>query len=63
MGGTRKIVGSPYRFSHSDAGVSGPAPLRGEHNRQVLEEWIAMDSRDIDALKSVGVLLEEHEGG
>ncbi len=63
VGGTRKIVGSPYRFSHSDAGVSGPAPLRGEHNRQVLEEWIAMDSRDIDALKSAGVVLEEHEGG
>ena len=39
-GGTRPLTQSPYRFSAATSGVRGPAPHRGEHNAQVLEEWL-----------------------
>jgi crotonobetainyl-CoA:carnitine CoA-transferase CaiB-like acyl-CoA transferase len=41
-GGTRPIPQSPYRFSGAASGVRGPAPWRGEHNAEVLREWLGM---------------------
>lgn len=58
-GGTRRIVGSPYHFTHSQAGVRGPAPLRGEHNSEVLGEWIGIRGEEMEVLVSSGVLLQE----
>lgn len=58
-GGTRPIVQSPYRFSDAASGVRGPAPHRGEHNRAVLEDWLAMDDEAIEALHEAGVLLTD----
>ena len=48
-GGTRPMADSPYRFSQARSGVRGPAAHRGEHNRQVLREWLSMADVDIDA--------------
>jgi crotonobetainyl-CoA:carnitine CoA-transferase CaiB-like acyl-CoA transferase len=42
-GGTRPIVQSPYRFSNAESGVRGPAPWKGEHNAEVLEEWLGIE--------------------
>jgi crotonobetainyl-CoA:carnitine CoA-transferase CaiB-like acyl-CoA transferase len=39
-GSTRPIADSPYRFSGAKAGVRGPAAYKGEHNREVLEDWL-----------------------
>jgi crotonobetainyl-CoA:carnitine CoA-transferase CaiB-like acyl-CoA transferase len=58
-GGTRPIPQSPYRFSKARSGVRGPAPYRGEHNRDVLTEWLDKPSDDIDALTDAGVLQQE----
>ncbi len=58
-GGTRRVVRSPYRFSRSESVVRGPAPLRGEHNREVLADWLELSPPDIDALESSGVLLSD----
>lgn len=58
-GGTRPIVRAPYRFSGSDAGEPAVAPFRGEHNRDVLRDWLGLDSAAIDALHTGAVLLTD----
>lgn len=55
-GGTRSITQSPYRFSNAKSGVRGPAPHRGEHNHQVLDEWLNLTPATVDMLVSKGVL-------
>ena len=58
-GGTRSVVQSPYRFSNAESGVSGPAPHRGEHNDEVLREWLRLTQREIADLTSTGALIAE----
>ncbi len=60
-GGTRPVVQSPYRFSAARSGVRGPAPHRGEHNGDVLTEWLGKDAGAIEALHAAGVLLVDEE--
>ncbi len=56
QGGLREVVQSPYRFSNADAGVRGPAPWQGEHNHDVLRDWLGLNDDGIarwqHALKS-----------
>lgn len=58
-GGERRVVQSPYRFSDADAGVAGPAPFRGEHNDEVLREWLGMTEVELAELSSTEALLSE----
>ncbi|MFI4934109.1 MAG: CaiB/BaiF CoA transferase family protein [Caulobacterales bacterium] len=58
-GGVRPVAQSPYRWSNAVSGVRGPAPYRGEHNRQVLAEWLAKSDADVEALERAGVLTRE----
>jgi CoA:oxalate CoA-transferase len=58
-GGTRRIPRLPYRYSASRVAASRAAPLRGEHNRDVLREVLGLDDARIDALVAEGVLLSE----
>lgn len=60
-GGTRPITQSPYRFSTAKSGVRGPAPHRGEHNREVLAEWLGYEDGQIQALMDLGVLQRDAE--
>ena len=62
-GGTRPVVRSPWRFSHSEARVRGPAPRRGEHNGDVLRELLGYDEARIEALRAAGVLAAEPADG
>ena len=55
VAGPYKSVPSPVRFSRSPASVRRPAPLTGEHNRDVLRE-VGLDDDTIDALEAAGVL-------
>lgn len=55
-GGRRPIPQSPYRFSAARSGVRGPAPWQGEHNREVLCEWLGKSAADVEALIASGVL-------
>lgn len=59
IGGTRRVIQSPYRFSAATSGLRGPAPYRGEHNTDVLRSWLGSADAEIDALASAGVLLRE----
>jgi crotonobetainyl-CoA:carnitine CoA-transferase CaiB-like acyl-CoA transferase len=58
-GGTRPIPQSPYRYSAARSEVRGPAPHRGEHNAQVLAEWLGRGEADVAALSEAGVLLRD----
>ena len=56
VGGTRPITQSPYRFSAARSGVRGPAPHRGEHNIEVLQDWLGRSAAQVQALHGSGVL-------
>ena len=60
-GGTRPVTQSPYRFSGADSGVRGPAPHRGEHNREVLADWLDLSPDEIAQLEVGAVLLMDEE--
>lgn len=55
-GGTRPMADSPYRFSDAAAGVSGPAAHQGEHNQDVLQDWLKMSHNDIQRLVAAEIL-------
>ena len=55
-GGARPVAQSPYRWSSARSGVKGPAPHRGEHNREVLAEWLGLTNDEISDLHATGVL-------
>ena len=59
VGGKRLTTQSPYWFSDADSGARGPAPYRGEHNREILSRWLGRSDTEIDALEQAGVLLEQ----
>ena len=52
-GGQRLTTQSPYRFSESKAQVRGGAPHLGEHNVEVLQEWLSMSAADQAAFATV----------
>lgn len=49
-GGTRKVIRNPYRMSHTDFSDIGVASFRGEHNVEVLDEWLGQSADGIEAL-------------
>ena len=56
-GGVRRVVQAPYKFSGADSGVQGPAAHRGEHNAEVLAEWLGAGADEVADLVEAGVLL------
>ena len=66
-GGTRRVTQTPYRFTGVAAetsAVSGVtpaalAPHLGEHNGEVLAEWLGAGRAEVDALRRAGVLIED----
>jgi len=58
-GGTRNVIRSPYVMSVSDTRDPGTISLRGEHNHQVLTEWLDMSLAEVDELLDAGVLLRD----
>lgn len=55
-GGQRGVVQSPYRFSNAESGVRGGAPHKGEHNAEVLAEWLGRSAADVAELVASGAL-------
>ena len=58
LGGTRPALKSPYKFSAARSEIRGYAPHLGEHNRQVLKDWLDMDDSAIQALEDSGTLIQ-----
>jgi len=59
--GTR-VATAPFRSRHSDIGVRGRAPARGEHTRAVLAEYLGLSAAELDALAASGA-IEQAPGG
>ncbi len=55
--GPVKSIGCPIRLSATPAAVTRPAPLLGEHTREVLREF-DFDDTEIDALLAAGVVQD-----
>ncbi len=53
--GPSDMPAPPMRFSRSEI-VVGPSPLLGQHNREVLVDWLGMTAAEVDALEAEGVL-------
>ncbi|HOO56840.1 MAG TPA: CoA transferase [bacterium] len=50
------VPGDPIRLDGCDSGAAAPCPHLGEHTRQVLERWLAMDDEQISALRAARVI-------
>ena len=58
VAGTVKTIGLPIKLSATPGGLNRPAPLLGEHNREVLLEH-GYDEQTIDRLSRSGALVTE----
>jgi CoA:oxalate CoA-transferase len=58
-GGQRGIVQSPYRFNNYESGVKGSSPHRGEHNAEILTDWLKTSPATIAQLVTDEVLLTQ----
>ena len=53
--GSTKALGCPLHFSRTPTSITRPAPMLGEHTRELLREY-DYDDRAIDALVAAGVV-------
>lgn len=58
-GSTRPTTQSPYHFSDARASVRGPAPYRGEHNAEILDDWLGYNDAQVAQLTDAGVLSQQ----
>ena len=47
-GSTVPLINSPQRFAAAESGVRGVVPYRGEHNDEVLADWLGISSDEIE---------------
>lgn len=57
--GRHQVTGTPVKLSETPGRPSTPAPLLGEHTRQVLKDLFAFTDLQMDDLFKQGVLFEE----
>ena len=58
-GGTRNVIRSPYVMSESQTRDPGGIAVRGEHNHDVMADWLDMSLTDADQLLDAGVLVRD----
>ena len=56
--GKIRLPNLPFRFSGCDTSPSGPAPMRGQHNREIAAS-VGYSAQEIDTLVHEGVLYAE----
>jgi formyl-CoA transferase/CoA:oxalate CoA-transferase len=54
--GTLRVTGVPLKLSATPGAVTLPPPLLGEHNTQVLTEWLHLSATDVERLRQAGAL-------
>jgi len=52
VGGKRAIPDSPYKFQQLEADVRAGAPHLGEHNEEVLRQWLDWTDEEISAVQA-----------
>lgn len=56
--GWHRVTGTPVKLSETPGGPGIPAPLQGEHTREVMKEFFNLDDRALDELESRQVIFE-----
>jgi len=56
--GKYKAVNFPVKFSETPGEVHSPAPLLGQHNREILTELLGLSEEEITALEKDGVIAK-----
>lgn len=60
LGGEFQIPGNPLRFSEFPEPPDYEAATLGQHNREILAEWLSKSDADIATLYDDGVLIEKN---
>jgi crotonobetainyl-CoA:carnitine CoA-transferase CaiB-like acyl-CoA transferase len=55
-GGSVQLINSPQRFSRSRSGMRGVVPRLGEHNDEVMSDWLALTTDETRRLVDARVL-------
>ena len=58
VAGRFQIPGMPLKFSEFPQDLPLQAPTMGQHNAEILREWLGHDEAEIDALRAAKVLQE-----
>ena len=61
--GVRRYPGNPIRLSDTPVTYRRPAPLLGEHNQEVLSEWLGYSAERCESLARDGVLADRPPAG
>jgi crotonobetainyl-CoA:carnitine CoA-transferase CaiB-like acyl-CoA transferase len=56
LAGPEQVFTLPWKLSQTPARIAGPAPLLGQHNRQVLMDLIGLSDVEFDDLRREGVI-------
>lgn len=56
LAGPEDVFSLPWKLSRTPARVAGPAPLLGQHSRQILMDLIGLSGADFEALQREGVI-------
>lgn len=54
--GERLMIGRPWRLSRTPVHIQGPAPMLGEHNRDVIQGLLGYDDARYAALEQSGII-------
>jgi crotonobetainyl-CoA:carnitine CoA-transferase CaiB-like acyl-CoA transferase len=54
--GENLIPGVPFRYASVDHWLHTPAPMLGQHNREILGELLGLDDSELDRLEAEGVI-------
>ncbi len=58
VAGTFQIPGMPLKFSEFPEDLELTAPTMGQHNAEVLRDWLGLNEAEIDTLRSANVLQQ-----
>jgi crotonobetainyl-CoA:carnitine CoA-transferase CaiB-like acyl-CoA transferase len=59
MLGETEIINSAFRYANAESGVRGPAPMLGQHNREILVDVLGYDDAQVKDLEDRAVLRYE----
>ena len=60
-GGTRAVPNAPYRFRHLESGIRSGAPHLGEHNEEILADWLGWSAGDIERVSAALIKGKENK--
>ena len=57
--GKIKVLNFPVKFSETPGEVHSPAPLLGQHNREILVNYLGYTEEEVEQLEKKGVIVSE----